>query len=328
MSSKEKISLILKDGRQARERLSWMSGEELAERLRKDYARGYVSQLREALPRLLPIAQFIHINKIHTVYPSVEYRRTPDGGHVFRQYTGVVMVEVNGLADEAEVQRVKQAVAMRRSTWMALKGASGHSVKVLMRYAYPDGPLPASEPLAEQYHEHVYMDACMLVQEVLSVPISPTKASMHMGFRMSVDEDVYFNPNAEVIPFAHPTTPHPDYEAFKRMLRDREMPLARMKASIDAWQTVLLHYETALQYARRQFMRSHIDGDENWKLTQLLQVVAETRRYGVPGITTAMKCASMMYGRFSVMSMIVTANVCRMMCSRQFSVCSSRRRSS
>ena len=67
-----KISLILKDGRQARERLSWMSGEELAERLRKDYARGYVSQLREALPRLLPIAQFIHINKIHTVYPSVE----------------------------------------------------------------------------------------------------------------------------------------------------------------------------------------------------------------------------------------------------------------
>ena len=94
VSSKEKISLILKDGRQARERLSWMSGEELAERLRKDYARGYVSQLREALPRLLPIAQFVHINKIHTVYPSVEYRRTPDGGHVFRQYTGIVMVEV------------------------------------------------------------------------------------------------------------------------------------------------------------------------------------------------------------------------------------------
>ena len=276
MSSKEKISLILKDGRQARERLSWMSGEELAERLRKDYARGYVSQLREALPRLLPIAQFIHINKIHMVYPSVEYRRTPDGGHVFRQYTGVVMVEVNDLADEAEVQRVKQAVAMRRSTWMALKGASGHSVKVLMRYAYPDGTLPTSEPLAEQYHEHVYMDACMLVQELLSVPISPTKASMHIGFRMSVDEDVYFNPNAEVIPFAHPTTPHPDYEAFKRTLRDREMPLARMKASIDAWQTVLLHYETALQYARRQFMRSHIDGDENWELTQLLQAVAET----------------------------------------------------
>ena len=77
--------------------------ETFLEKVKKETKGKYISQLRERLPSLQGSeGRFIHLDKIPRIYPVAEFRRTKDGSWKFKQYNGIVLVEVNNLSGLAE----------------------------------------------------------------------------------------------------------------------------------------------------------------------------------------------------------------------------------
>lgn len=224
-----------------------------------------------------------HFPNIRKVFPSIEFSRSNnDGRHFFKKYNGVVMVKVDRLKNEKDVKLVKKIAAQRRCTWMAFKGCDGRSVIILLRYAYPDGNLPTDENTAEIFHEHVYMDACLLYQELLPMPVTVEPSSIYQYCYMSVDEELYYNPSAEIIPFQQPMD-KPDYSFFKQaMLKDRKCSDVEDLSSDESFD-MLLRYEMALKSAKDEYYRLKKNNSTTEDLTPLLVQIAKTcQQSGIP----------------------------------------------
>ena len=220
---------------------------------------------------------------IRKVFPSVEYSRSNnDRRHFFKKYNGVVMVKVDRLKNEKDVKLVKKIAAQRRCTWMAFKGCDGRSVIILLRYAYPDGNQPADENTAEKFHEHIYMDACLLYQELLPMPVTVEPSSIYQYCYMSVDEELYYNPDAEIIPFQQPMD-KPDYSFFKQaMLKNRKRSDVEDLSSDESFD-MLLRYEMALKSAKDEYYRLRKNNSTTEDLTPLLVQIAKTcQQTGIP----------------------------------------------
>lgn len=224
-----------------------------------------------------------HFPNIRKVFPSIEFSRSNnDGRHFFKKYNGVVMVKVDRLKNEKDVKLVKKIAAQRRCTWMAFKGCDGRSVIILLRYAYPNGNLPADENTAEKFHEHIYMDACLLYQELLPMPVTVEPSSIYQYCYMSVDEELYYNPDAEIIPFQQPMD-KPDYSFFKQaMLKNRKRNDVENLSSDESFD-MLLRYEMALKSAKDEYYRLRKNNDTTDDLTPLLVQIAKTcLQYDIP----------------------------------------------
>ena len=278
-----KLSTIKFKTSQNREVVNTCDEKVFVERLKNENKDKVISKFRNlcmyANERLLKD----RFPKIRKVFPSVEYTRTnSDGRHFFKKYNGVVMVKVDRLRSEKDVNLVKKIAAQRRCTWMAFKGCDGRSVVILLRYAYPNGNLPKDEITAEKYHEHIYMDACLLYQEILPVPVAVEASSIYQYCYMSVDEEPYYNPDAEIIPFLQPMD-KPDYSFFKQaMLKYRKCDDVEDLSS-DESLDMLLRYEMALRSAIADFYQLRNNDDTTNDLTPLFIQIAKTcRQCGIP----------------------------------------------
>ena len=113
--------------------------------------------------------RFIHIDKIPRIYPVAEFRRTKDGSWKFKQYNGIVLVEVNNLSGLAEAEYVKSKAALLPQTFASLVGASGRSVKIWVRFSLPDASLPDTEEQASLFHAQAYRVAVQCYQSCREV---------------------------------------------------------------------------------------------------------------------------------------------------------------
>lgn len=59
-----------------------------------------------------------------------------------RDYSGLVLLEVNHLSDLQEAVQIRQQAAMMPQTLLAFVGFSGKSVKIVIPFTLPDGTLP------------------------------------------------------------------------------------------------------------------------------------------------------------------------------------------
>ena len=114
-----KIGVIRQEN--ATEVCSVCSMETFLEKVKKETKGKYISLLRESLPSLQGSSgRFIHLDKIPRIYPVAEYRKTADAAWKFKQYNGVVLVEVNSLSGLAEAEFVKSKAALLPQTFAAM----------------------------------------------------------------------------------------------------------------------------------------------------------------------------------------------------------------
>ena len=231
----------------------------------------YISQLRERLPSLQGSEnRFIHIDKIPRIYPVAEFRRTKDGSWKFKQYNGIVLVEVDNLSGMAEAEYVKSKAALLPQTFVALVGASGRSVKIWVRFSLPDGSLPDTEEQASLFHAQAYRVAVQCYQPLIPFPITLKEPSLRQSFRMTVDETPYYHPEAAAFCLEQPVGLS-DGTSFREQKRVEENPLARMELSYDSYHTLTVMYQAAL--------RRVLDTLEDWRrgddLVPLLAPLAE-----------------------------------------------------
>lgn len=120
-----KITLIRKDEEKGTETLTLCDTDAFFEKIKTENKTGYISGLREVLPRLEGSStRYIHIDKLPRIYAAVEYTRKKDEKRM-KHYNGLVQLEVNRLADLYEVEYVKRQVAQLPQTFAAFCGSGG-----------------------------------------------------------------------------------------------------------------------------------------------------------------------------------------------------------
>lgn len=108
-----KITIIREDENSGKKALSTCEADAFCERIKTETKAGYVSGLREVLPRMDGTdARYVHIGRLPCVYPAAEYARTRDGGHRMKHYNGLVQLEVNRLSGLSETEFVKRMAAL------------------------------------------------------------------------------------------------------------------------------------------------------------------------------------------------------------------------
>lgn len=267
-----KITLIREEKESGKVTLNTCETDLLFEKMKTETKAGYVTALREALPRLEgTYSRYDHIDKLPRIYPAVEYGRTKEGERRMKQYNGLIQLEVNKLSGRYEVEYVKRQAELLPQTFAAFCGSGGRSVKIWVRFALPDDAgLPATEKEAALFHAHAYRLAVRCYQPVLPFGITLKEPALTQSCRMTLDGSPYYNPGAVPFCLAQPLV-MPDGETFRQRKQDEKNPLKRMTPGYETAETLTLIYEAALNRALHEM--------ENWKrgddLQPLLVCLAE-----------------------------------------------------
>ena len=154
-----------------------------------------IGLLRESLISIMPGNKNIHAGKIPVLMFAALFRKK-DNSLNFSVYNGLVLVQVNNLADSGEVARIKKLASEAPQTLAAFTGSSGKSVKILLPFTLPDGSLPQTKELAELFHASACRRAVNYYRAQLQWDIPFENLSLEQGCRHSYDPEVYYNPSA------------------------------------------------------------------------------------------------------------------------------------
>ncbi len=194
-----KFALYSKTVRSKRERVSSLGFEPLMARIRDDARkRETVEALREDIPSLLPSSRWCDIDRLPRICPAMEVHQRRNGS-LKTTYNGVVLLEVSDLHSAVEVADVKRRASAWPTTLAALEGASGHSVKILVRGMLPDGTVPTEEPFISSFHQRLYELSSKVYAAFLGHPLRNKAARPTDVFRWTWDANPYFAPDASPV---------------------------------------------------------------------------------------------------------------------------------
>ena len=163
-----KITQIRENG--DTEALSVVNIDLLIEKMKRETKLRPVSELRQALHFVLPDEPCSLTSKLPRVIPAAAFVRK-EGVMTLNEYNGVVMMEVNHLSGRTEADEIKELVKEFPQTFLAFTGSSGKSVKIWVRFTYPDDRLPVSREQVELFHAHAYQTAVKYYQPQLPFDI-------------------------------------------------------------------------------------------------------------------------------------------------------------
>ena len=175
--------------------------EKLQAALRTENLNKPVSTTRDKAMFALPGTQNSYIQKLPVVVFGGTFRKT---GPPMRDYSGLVLLEVNHLSDLQEAVQIRQQAAMMPQTLLAFVGFSGKSVKIVIPFTLPDGTLPRSPEQVKRFHSQAYLTAVKYYQPQLGRNITLKEPVLQHGCRMSYDPQPVYNPDAVAIRIEQP----------------------------------------------------------------------------------------------------------------------------
>lgn len=277
-----KITLIRRENRTEKEIISTSEVGAWMERVKTETKAKPVSEMRAWLYNWMSAreAHYEHAERLPQVFPAIEYGRTADGERKMKSYNGIVLLDVNGLADLGEATLVKEQVRRLPQTFAAVTGSSGRSVKIWVRFELPEGDgLPKKEEQIRLFHAHAYRLAVQCYQPILSFPITLKAPSPEDSFRMTWDPEPYYNPSAVAFYLEQPTA-MPGEETFSQRRQREENPLQRLGPGFETSQTCSRLFEKALGLALDEV--EHWSRDEEDLHPVLVRLAEQCYRAGLP----------------------------------------------
>lgn len=235
--------------------LRTLKTEQVVELIKKETKAALVSNARKSLVYSLPAEKNDYVQKLPKLLPAATFVRR-DGVMQMREYTGIVMLEVNHLAGRSEAERVKTQAEELPQTYVAFIGSSGRSVKIWVRFTYPDNKLPATREKAEVFHAHAYRLAVKYYQPQLSFDIELREPKLDQYCRLSFDPQVYLNPRSTAIYLRQPIG-MPTETTYKEVVDADSSPMRRMLPGYESYDALSALFEAALGESLRSM--------ENWR---------------------------------------------------------------
>lgn len=235
-----------------------------------------VANMRQSLKYTLMGKTNPLIERLPVLVFGATFRRS-DGSVLMNHYNGCVLLEVNGLTGLSEAAEIRKQAAGMPQTLLAFVGAGGRSVKIVVPFSLPDGSLPRKEAQAKMFHASAYQLAIKHYQPQLDSMITFKEPVLLRGCRMSVDEEVYYNPKAVVITLEQPRQMPPDSS-----LRIVQEPPAGWKARLMPGLDLWAHYSTLFAVAMTESIRTYVKCGDNDLHGLFIDLAQKCSRGGIP----------------------------------------------
>lgn len=251
--------------------------EQLVEQMRVEAKAQLISKMREELPFVLPGNKSGAVRKVPKLLPAAAFIRKA-GVMTMSEYNGVVMLQVNNLSGRMEANEVKERVKEFPQTYLAFTGSSGKSVKIWIRFTYPDNFLPGTREQAELFHAHAYRLAVKFYQPQLPFDIELKEPSLEQYCRLTFDPDLYFNPEAMPIYLKQPAA-MPGETTYRERVQAETSPLQRLAPGYEHREALSVLFEAA--FARALDSRKGYQPDDDMQAL-LIDLSKHCFRAGIP----------------------------------------------
>ena len=207
----EKFTLYRFDGRNGNRKVFALDAGKLMERMKTENRYHDVTKWRACVSHAHPERgekpQYRYLERLHMVVPALHLARCGDGTvWQTKHYNGIVLLSAGPFGLE-KLERVKKIAAMIPQTMAAFMGVGGDTLKILGPFVRPDGTLPQTEEEYRLFHAHAFRKALLRYHPLLRCTLQPSSGSPFAAFRMSYDEDFFFNPRAVPIVMEQPVEP-------------------------------------------------------------------------------------------------------------------------
>ena len=132
----------------------------------------------------------------HRVYPAAESQKDENGNLRMKAFNGLLLLSFRNILKPEDVQLVKKQAAFLPSTLIAVTGADGRSVEILVKFSDEKGELPTDEEHADRLYQSAYRHILPIYQSVIHAEIASQKPSIRSYFLLTLDNLPYYNPQA------------------------------------------------------------------------------------------------------------------------------------
>ena len=251
--------------------------EQLVELMKVETKAQPVSKMREVLSYMLPGDKNDYVQKVPKLLPAAAFVRR-NGVMVMAEYNGIVMIQVNNLSGPMEADEVKKWVKELPQTYLAFVGSSGKSVKIWVRFTYPDDLLPVTREQAELFHAHAYRLAVKFYQPQLPFHIELKEPSLEQYCRLTFDPELYFNPESMPIYMKQPAS-MPGETTYREQVQTETSPLQRLAPGYESHEALSVLFEAAFARALEEQEEFQPDGDIH---SLLVALAGHCFRAGIP----------------------------------------------
>ena len=151
------------------------------------------------------------------IYPVAELQRDRNGNVSMRRLNGLVLLSFGQLTHEGDRQVVRRLAQALPMTLAVFDGASGTTVKVMVRVTVGQGALPVNADEAERFLDAATRLASRIYSAAVGRPAEARPTGLRSCFRRTLDEHPYYN--ADAVPLRvdllmpEVATPQPQQEA-------------------------------------------------------------------------------------------------------------------
>ncbi|NDV83524.1 BT4734/BF3469 family protein [Bacteroides sp. 51] len=203
-----------------------------------------VSNMRDKLTCALPGVKYEYVQKVPLLAFGGSFRKN-GSEQTMDSYNGLVLLEINNLANLTEARKIRDKAAALPQTFLAFVGSSGKSVKVFVSFSLPDGSLPKTDNEIEKFHAHAYREAVNWYQPQLRMEINLRKPSPQNTVRLTFDPTLYYNPQAMPIRMEQPLH-RPEEPTYTEVQQRIDDPLQRLLPGYERHYIIDTLFETCL----------------------------------------------------------------------------------
>ena len=266
-----KVTLIRIDKKNI-QHVSTRTIEKLMESMKIDIGRDAIATFRRQLPMIANLGwEYKDMHLMPRVCATSELTKKANGDLEFGKWNGLILLTLGEFNDNGQVEQTKALAMGMPSTFAAFAGSSGKTVKLLVRIAPKDQPMPETEAEADKLCESGYNYAMKVYGGLFSGQIVEQKASARMTFRMTMDQNPLLNLKAtalqvstlEELPTAKPLQPE------------------QRQTDYDKYNDYEYLYRSASTQIQEE-MGSRFDGDKHRYEAYLTALTRRLRQFGFP----------------------------------------------
>lgn len=169
----------------------------LLERMLKDDSKFTIQKFRDMVPSMnFGYDGYKDMPTWHRVYPAAEFQKDENGNLRMKAFNGLLLLSFRNILKPEDVQCVKKQAAFLPSTLIAVTGADGRSVEILVKFSDKKGELPTDEEHANRLYQSAYRHILPIYQSVIHAEIASQKPSIRSYFLLTLDTQPYYNPQA------------------------------------------------------------------------------------------------------------------------------------
>ena len=169
----------------------------LLERMLKDDSKFTIQKFRDMVPSMnFGYDGYKDMPTWHRVYPAAEFQKDENGNLRMKAFNGLLLLSFRNILKPEDVQLVKKQAAFLPSTLIAVTGADGRSVEILVKFTDEKGELPTDEDHADRLYQSAYRHILPIYQSVIHAEIASQKPSIRSYFLLTLDTLPYYNPQA------------------------------------------------------------------------------------------------------------------------------------